>query len=290
MPYILLSFATLFISFTGIGATFYNRKNGSFRDTPQIYNLITLAAVFSCWLVKFLTNPEYDIAVIPYSIIFTLGYTVAMVFSVYAYRDGPMMLSSLIMQLSMISTTVWGLLFWESEVTLEVITGLVFVIVALVLCLYNGKDNGGEHKKITARWILFISLYFIGNSAASTIQRTEQIDFDSSYGDFFMVIATLISFIACLIVYLQSDRSDTKKILRTSWYLPIFVGIFNFATNLLIITIATLISANIVYPVLMIGSLVITSIFSIFVFKEKMRWWQWIGVAVGVVAIVFLSL
>ena len=37
MPYILLSFATLFISFTGIGATFYNRKNGSFRDIKLVY-------------------------------------------------------------------------------------------------------------------------------------------------------------------------------------------------------------------------------------------------------------
>ena len=81
-----------------------------------------------------------------------------------------------------------------------------------------------------------------------------------------------------------------KKYCAPLGIFPIFVGIFNFATNLLIITIATLISANIVYPVLMIGSLVITSIFSIFVFKEKMRWWQWIGVAVEVVAIVFLSL
>lgn len=289
MPYLFLSLATLFISFSGIGATFYNRKNADYRDTAQIYNLVTLAVVFLCWAIKFLSNPEYDLAVIPYSLIFTVGYTAAMAFSVYAYREGPIMLSSLIMQLSMISTTVWGFFFWNSKLTAAVVIGLILVVIALALCLYNGKTTKKHHKKITLKWILFISLYFFGNSVASTTQRTEQIDFNSAYGDFFMAIATFISFAVCLILYLTSDRRDTKKILRGSWFLPALVGFFNFAANLLVITIATLLSANVVYPVMMIGSLSITGIFSIFIFKERMRWWQWTGVAVGAVAILLLS-
>ena len=289
MTYIFLAFATIFISFSGIGANFYNRKNASCRDASQIYNLITLGAVFTCWLIKFLTNPDYNLAVIPYSLIFTVGYTAAMVFCVYSYKTGPMVLSALIMQLSMISTTIWGFFFWDSKLTVEVVIGLVLVVVALVLCLYSGKEKETEKKQITPKWLLFISLYFVGNSVASTTQRTEQIDFESMYGDFFMAVATLISFIVCLIVYLRSDRTDTKKILRTSWYLPTLVGVLNFGANLLIITLATRLSANIVYPVMMIGSLTINSIFSIFIFKEKMRWWQWIGVLTGATAIAFLS-
>ena len=288
MEYLILTSATLFMSCVGIGATFYNRKNATYKGTAQIYNLITLAAVFTCWLIKFLTNPTFDPSVLLYSLIFTVGYTAAMLSSVAAYREGPIMLSSLIMQLSMISTTIWGFFFWGSEVTFPVITGLILVTVALALCLYNGKESAGEAKSINAKWLFFIGLFFVGNSVGTITQRTQQLDFDSNYGDLFMMCATAVSFTVCLIAYLRSDRSDSVKILKGSWYIPLFVGVFNFLQNLFVIILATLLSANIVYPVLMIGSLAVTSIFSIFIFKDKMRWWQWVGVGFGAVAIALL--
>lgn len=288
MPYLILTAATLFMSCNGIGATFYNRKNTSFKETAKIYNLLILGTVFICWLIKFLTDSEFDFKVIIYSLVFTVGYTTAMLSSVCAYREGPMTLSSLIMQLSMISTTVWGFFFWESEITVPVIVGLLLVIVALVLCLYTGKDGEGEKKRISAKWLLYISLFFVGNSVGTITQRTQQLDFDSAYGDFFMTVATGVSFAVCLFVYLKSDKTDTKKILEGSWYIPLLCGAFNFFQNLFVIILATLLSANIVYPVLMIGSLAITSIFSIAIFKERMNWWQWVGVVVGAIAIALL--
>ena len=288
MPYLILTAATLFMSCNGIGATFYNRKNTSFKETAKIYNLLILGTVFICWLIKFLTDSEFDFKVIIYSLVFTVGYTTAMLSSVCAYREGPMTLSSLIMQLSMISTTVWGFFFWESEITAPVIVGLLLVIVALVLCLYTGKDGEGEKKRISAKWLLYISLFFVGNSVGTITQRTQQLDFDSAYGDFFMTVATGVSFAVCLFVYLKSDKTDTKKILEGSWYIPLLCGAFNFFQNLFVIILATLLSANIVYPVLMIGSLAITSIFSIAIFKERMNWWQWVGVVVGAIAIALL--
>ena len=287
MPYLILTAATIFMSCNGIGATFYNRKNTSFKETAKIYNLLILGSVFVCWLIKFLTNPVFDFTVIIYSLIFTAGYTVAMLSSVCAYREGPMTLSSLIMQLSVISSTVWGFFFWGSEVTVPVIIGLLCVVIALALCLYTGRGNE-EKKRISARWLLFISLFFVGNSVGTITQRTQQLDFDSAYGDFFMTVATGVSFAVCLFVYLKSDKTDTKKILEGSWYIPLLCGAFNFFQNLFVIILATLLSANIVYPVLMIGSLAITSIFSIAIFKERMNWWQWVGVVVGAIAIALL--
>ena len=288
MPYLILTAATIFMSCNGIGATFYNRKNSSFKENAKIYNLLILGSVFICWLIKFLTNPVFDLAVIIYSLIFTVGYTTAMFSSVCAYREGPMMLSSLIMQLSMISTTVWGFFFWGSEITIPVIVGLFLVITALVLCLYTDKAGEGEKKRISARWLLFISLFFVGNSVGTITQRTQQIEFNSAYGDFFMTVATAISFAVCLCVYRKSDKTDTKKILKGSWYIPLLCGVLNFLQNLFVIILSTILSANIVYPVLMIGSLAVTSIFSIAIFKERMNWWQWGGVVLGAIAIALL--
>ena len=291
MPYIFLISATLFVSFCAIGAGVYNRKNEGCRSTSAIYNLIQLFAVFSLWLIKFLLSPEIDLAVLIYSVLFALGYTVAMIVAVSAYREGSLVLTSLIMQLSLISTSIWGFFFWNSPVTVGIIIGLVLVVLALWLCLYTGKPKENEKKKITSKWILYISLYFVGNSLGSIVQKTQQMDFNACFGDFFMVVATGIALAVCLINYLRSDRSDTKVILKRSFYIPFISGALNFFINLFVIILATsTLSPTLVYPVLAIGSLALNTIVSLFVFKEKMRWWQWLGVAVGALAILLLSI
>ena len=291
MPYALLITATVFLSLSGICATFYNRKNAGKKDTAAIYNLIQLVAVFLFWLVKFLTNPEMDPAVLPYSILFTLGYTAAMAASVSAYREGSLVLSSLIMQLSMITTSIWGFFFWNSPVTPMVVIGLLLVVVALWLCLYQGKEEKGVKKKITPKWIFYISIFFVGNSLASITQRTQQLNFESAYGDFLMAVATGIGVVACAILYLRSDKTDSKAIVKSTWYIPAISGATNFVINLIVITLATTaLSPTLVYPFMAVGSLAITTVVSIFTFKEKMKWWQWIGVSIGAVSIVLLSI
>ena len=291
MPYVLLITATVFMSASGICASFYNRKNADKKDTAAIYNLIQLATVFLFWLVKFLTNPEINPAVLPYSLLFTLRYTAAISASVYAYREGSLILSSLIMQLSMITTSIWGFFFWNSPVTPMIIIGLFLVVLTLWLCLYQGKVKGGEKKKITPKWLLYISLYFVGNSLGSIVARTQQLDFEAAYGDFFMMIATCIGFMVCIIRYIRSDKTDSRTVARSSWYLPALSGATNFVINLIVLILATsAISPTLVYPFMAVGALSLNTLASLLIFKEKMRWWQWVGVGVGAVAIVLLSI
>ena len=291
MPYFLLITATLFLSFSAIGAGLYNRKNAQKKSSSQIYNLIQMAAVFVLWLIKFLSNPEINVAVLPYSVLFAIGYIAAIVSSVYAYKEGSLILSSLIMQLSMITTSIWGFFFWNSPITPTIVIGLLLVVLALWLCLYTGKREGKDKKRINARWLLFISIYFIGNSLGSITQRTQQLDFNSAYGDFLMVVATAIGLVAVTIRFLISDRTNAVSIIKGSWYLPFLAGAFNFFINLIIITLATsTLSPTLVYPFIAVGSLAMNTIFSLFIFKEKMNWWQWLGVGIGTLSIVLLSI
>ena len=88
-----------------------------------------------------------------------------------------------------------------------------------------------------------------------------------------------------------SDKRDTKEIVKESGYFPFISGALNFALNLILIILASsALSPSLIYPVLAVGSLAITTVFSVFIFKEKMFWWQWIGVFLGAIAVVLLSI
>lgn len=106
-----------------------------------------------------------------------------------------------------------------------------------------------------------------------------------------MLFATGISTAFCLINYLRSDKTDGKAILKASAPFPIVAGVCNVLLNLFVMLLATsTISPSLIYPVLAVGGLSITSVFSALVFRDKLAWWQWLGIAVGALAVILLSI
>ena len=289
MDYLFLIGAVFLIASISVLAGFYNRRTENDKDASPLYSLIFVSSVLFYWFVTLCIDGfAMDARVIPYSLIFSAGYTTCIVSLVFALRCGPVGLTSLFLQLSIISATIWGFFFWDTEATPLVIVGLVLVIISIWLCLYEGK---GEGKKINLKWIFFISLSFFGNAAGTITQKTQQLKFDGKYGSFFMFTAMIFAFIYCLFAYLKSDRSDSKKIMRSSSPFPIAAGIFNGTSNLFIIILATSpLSPSLVYSVIGVGGLMVTTLFSLFVFKEKMNAAKWAGLVIGTIAIGILSI
>lgn len=288
MDYLYLIASVLFNSSAGILGGYYNRKNEGRRDTTAIYNLIQLASVFIGWVLIFLTDISFEIRVLPYALLFAAAFTGVMIGQLNALKTGPIALTSLMVQLSLIGTTVWGFFFWDSPVTVFVILGLILVALSLVLCLCSGKK---EEHKISLRWLFWVGLAFVSNAVCSITQRTQQMAFDGKHGSMLMVFATFFSLICCLVLYLRSDRSDSKVIFKSSWYFPSAAGFCNALLNLFIILLATSsISPSLVYPANSVGVLMITTLFSLFAFREKLSKRQWIGILLGAVATALLSI
>jgi drug/metabolite transporter (DMT)-like permease len=266
---------------------FYNKRNENKRDAGAFYSLLLLGSVFLAWVLMFAFDGGVSLSVVPYALLFALGFVCAMIMMVEALKCGPVMLTSLIMQLSLIGATVWGFFFWGDEFSLSVGIGLAMVALSLWLCLYTGKR---EEQKINGKWLLCVGLMFAGNACCTIVQKTQQLDFNGQFGNFSMVIATGLSALVALLIYLKSDKRDSGELLRGSWYFPVSAGALNALANLFVMILATSeLSPSLIYPVLSVGALIVTGFFSAFVFKEKMLPWQWAGVAVGAAAVAILS-
>lgn len=290
MPYLYL-ICTLFLSSgSGILGSFYNRKTVGKRDATALYNFLICSASFLGWVTLFLTDISFDARVIPYGLGFGISYALCMIGLINALRTGPISLTTLFLNLSLIATVIWGFFFWGTEPTVLVAIGLVLVIIALWLCLYTGRSNDGG--KFSLKWLFYVALAFIGNSGCAIIQKTQQIHFDGKHGKLLMMCGLFFASLFCLVLYLRSDKSDSKAILKKGLVaFPVADGLLNTLHNLIIIILATSdLSPSIIYPAIAIGGLSITCIFSLIVFKEKLKWWQWTGIAVGALAVVLLSI
>ena len=170
----------------------YNRKvsGGTFTFTA-------LSIVFA--LIVFLISSggkfDFNSAIILYAIGFALSYSAASIGSFLAISTGPISITSLIVQYSLIIPTLHGLIFlgeFEKKNPIFLFSGLGLLLISLFLV---NMEKKGEEKKISLKWIVFAILAFVGNGACSTVQKVQQIEFNKAYKSEFMIIALIISFV-----------------------------------------------------------------------------------------------
>ena len=303
MPYLYLLGAVGFVASANIIASFYNRKNEERKDPVPLYNLVYGIVVWLVWTVLYALDFSFEAGVLWYSLGFGVSYAVGVIGMIYALK-GPVALTSLIIQMSLIGTTVWGFMFWDAKFTPLVGVGLVLVVVSLFLCLYKGKQKEcdlclyknkkkeAEENKFSWSWLIAAICAFVGNAGCTIIQRSQQTAFHGEHGNMLMSFATLVSLLVSLVLYLRSDKSESKVICKSpSVAYPVFGGVSNLLLNVCVMKLATsILLPSLVYPVIAVGGLAVVTLFSLFVFKEKMRWWQWLGIAIGAVAVGLLSL
>ncbi len=288
MPYLYLCFSVLFIASASVLGAFYNRRAADRKGSGALYNFVQLSCEFLIWAIVFAFQFSFDWRVLIYSLLFGAFFTVCRIGTINALKTGPVALTSLFMQLSLIFATVWGFIFWDAAVTVFAIVGLVLVVVSLFLCLYKGKRSNGE--KMNLKWLFFAVLMLFGNAGCTIVQRMQQTAFQGQHGALLMLGAMTISLIANFVIYVTGDKSETKIILKKSWCFPVAAGACNVALNLFVMLLAvSSLSPSLIYPVISIGGLIVSILFSVLVFKEKLRWWQWVGVALGCVSVGILS-
>ena len=287
MPYVYLIVSVFMSAASSIFGQLFNRQNEGKADSGAFYNFFLLVSVCSGWGILYALDFSFDLRVIPYSVLFAISYTVCNIGIIHALKCGPTTLTSLFVGLSLILTTIWGFIFWDAKITMPVIIGLVLVAIAIYLCLYTKKK---EEKAVSWKWLFFVLLAFFGNAGCSIVQRTQQVIFHGQHSKMLMLFATFLSAAACFVIYLKSDKRDTAAMLKRSWWAPVSAGGCNVVLNLFVMLMAlSTLSPSLVYPVIGVGGLVVVTVFSLLVFREKMYWWQWLGVGVGVVAIGILS-
>ncbi|MBQ8283641.1 MAG: hypothetical protein IJX75_00965 [Clostridia bacterium] len=290
MPYLYLVGAVLTMSSMNLLSGFFNRKNNEKKDPVALYNLIYILIVFAAWTIKFLLKPDFDAGVLWYSMAFGISFALATIGMTMGMKLGSVTLTSLMIQLSTIMATIWGFFFWNAKFTLLVALGLALVVVSMWLCLYKGKE-ADKGVPITWKWFIFAMMGFLGNAGCTIIQRSQQIAYSGKYGDMLMMFAMTVAVAIFVFQYVRSDKTDTSTMLKTSSWIPALSGLSNVAMNVFVMLLATApISSSIVYPVIAVGGLATVSLFSLFVFKEKLFWWQWLGIVVGAVAVALLSL
>lgn len=292
MPYIYLLCAIVTSAGLAIAGTLFNQKNHHAEGLGGLYNAIAACSNFIVWLLFFCTDPSFDSKVLPYSVLYGVGYAVFLVGLNGALQAGSSALTGFIKQIAFVFVALWGFVFWNADPTVTILAGIILITVALFLCLVPlGKNAGKGTFRIAGKWLLYALMVLVGNAGCSIIQKTQQMHFDGQHGKQLMLGATLIAAICCTLMGVRSDKRNWAKAFKKYWYYPVIAGASSCICNFFIIMMAsTTLSPSLIYPALAIGGLILTTLVSVVTCKEKLTPSQWVGLVVGAVALVFLNL
>lgn len=210
-----------------------------------------------------------------------------------SYELGPMSLTSVISNSSLLIPTLVSVFVWNEVLTVRQIIGIVLLFATFIISA-NSEKNGG---KVNLRWICVVFVAFLANGCTATLQKFQEkraVETGSAFLCIAYGTAALCLAGYSLYKYVRTDPSEPKVLFRGNpWLLAgltVASGLGSFGGNLLMQILCTKINGGIMYPVINGGLCVIVSLAAFFLFREKPTVRKCCAIVTGLAGIIILTI
>lgn len=224
-------------------------------------------------------------ALLPYSVAFALCYIITIVCSTKAMSCGPLSLSSLVISYSLMLPTFYGLIFLKDSVEIGLIPGILLLVVSLI---FINKKN--DSKNISAKWLFLIFLAFLGNGTCSIIQKMQQLRFEATLKNEFMIIALLMVAVVSFLLSLKREKQHIKMCVQKGWGPALLCGLMNGFVNSFVMLLYSRLPLSYIFPIISSGSIIVAFFVSRFIYKEHLTRMQLLGFILGICSVICLNL
>ena len=207
-------------------------------------------------------------------------------FNLYAYSAQKIgiTLSTVSNKMSMVIPILIGIILFKEEITFFKILGIFLALGAIV---FSSKEDK-KSKKLSKTNIIILFLLFIGQGLADGILNWGQRNIlNSENMNLFFTMIFLSAGFAGGLYSIFKIKTSNLVMDKKSIFWGITLGIPNYLTLLYFIRSLKneLFSSYQVFPIVNIGVIVMCTILSVIIFKEKVTIFKWIGVGFGILAI-----
>ena len=184
--------------------------------------------------------------------------------------------------------SAYGILFLHENITVLKIIGIIMMLIA---CVFMNMDEI-KLKDNSIKYYIFCILLFLFNGAYCTIIKMQTIYFNEEKQSMVMITFSLMGIIALINLITKEKGSTLQAFKLNKKCLPSLTLCLISATlaiNLLMY-ILPLIDTAVLYTVQNGGVLILSALYSVFLFKEKMSWQKTFGILIAVISITILSI
>ena len=283
------NFTLLTITLTAslLGNVFRKLYTDKYPSTGKSRHIFNLTSALSCALFLFILNGKLQLSAFTLflGILFGLLTATQQIFLLKSLQCGPLSYTSLMMSFSTVIPAFSGLLFFgESIVPIQIIG-----MILMGICMFLSTNFEGDEKEKSIKWIIYCGVTFFTTGFIGLMQKIHQTSVHKEELGAFLITAFIISAIFSGICSLTTGEKAPKIIFRPApLIIMILCGITAAIVNQLNLYLSGVMDSAVFFPIVNGGTLVLTVISSLIFFKERPTIKQWIGIFLGIVAVILL--
>lgn len=202
-------------------------------------------------------------------------------------------ITSLSSKLSVVLPTLAGVLIFHEKLNWEISIGIVLALVALVLVVGGGNAAGDGNKEssniLRINWLLPILIFFGTGTGDILMKLNEQRNASDDMG-FMIAFIYMIAMLFGIVLVIHDLIKGLSKWQNKSIFGGIILGVINFFSTYCIFHAMRCFDNVMLFPIYNIGVVSLTALIGWLVFKEKLTWKNYLGLAIALIAVVLITI
>ena len=194
--------------------------------------------------------------------------------------------TSLSSKLSVVLPTLAGVVLFGEKLNLVATLGIVLALVALVLVV-GGKSQSGKTNKIN--WLLPVFIFFGTGTGDILMKLTEQQNQKGNLGFMIAFIYFIALLFGIIIVVYDLIRGKAKWQWKSALG-GIGLGVINYFSTYSVYNAMRCFDNVVLFPIYNIGVVSVTALVGWLLFKEKLTWKNYLGLAIAIIAVILITL
>lgn len=187
-------------------------------------------------------------------------------------------------RMSVVIPVAGGIFLFGDQIGLIKAIGLILALAAIFFIL---RKNGKSELKIGAVALpLFI---FIGAGTNDLLMKYAEFHFLKDDLMLFLASIFFIALIVGLIVLIQRYLKGQSRLAWKHLFAGLFLGLVNFGSTYFLIKSMMHFESSVLFPIVNAGVVSLAALADRMLFKEKFTYYNWIGIGLAILSIIFIS-
>lgn len=253
------------------------------------FNLI-ISVVWLIILFTFNKGHVYlDGQVLFWGIAYGITQTLFILFKTAAMSTGPVSITTLIGNSSLIVSIIVSLMVWKEQINITDIIGLVLLIVAIFMCTYRKDDTNSSPK-----WKYYTALFLVCASGVGIVFKGFGKTAGTEHcGDMMLVASAVMvvcNFVICMFTGGIRIKNTTCGSIKKFLIFALISGVLSCIYNRLNVFLSGNLDAIIFFPSFNGGTILVSTLLSVLLCSEKLVIKQAVGLLLGISAICLIGI
>lgn len=284
-PTILLAISLLAVTAAHILKKVFNQH---FETKTEVLFIYTLGNSLSAMIfLAFMGLSSISLFTLVVGLVFGIVTALQLICNLEALKHGPLSYTTVIVSLSSLIPTLSGVVIWKERIEWSQIVGIVLMIGCLVLSV----DAKQEGKKTSLKWILWCMAAFVFTGIIGVIQKWQQNTAYRHESPAFLIVAFLCSAVVGAVLLCRERKQGFSIKVYCKWVpciIMIASGLCVAVNNKFNLYLSGVMDSAVFFPIANGGALILVSLAAVILFKERLSLKQWIGIVLGIAAVIFL--